>query len=158
MVGGGESRLGIGVGRRRRRASGGALSGRGRRGHQCPPPGSSRALPNWPRSLGALLIVDEVQSGYGRTGSMFAIDQTTVVPDIVVLGKAMGNGMPIGASTTTDSVSQRPLRSALEHLRRQHRRVCGRARRARCVRVRRRARARHVALSEDDVVCDVRPR
>ncbi len=58
-------------------------------------------------SLGALLIVDEVQSGFGRTGSLFAVDQTTVVPDIVVFGKAMGNGMPIGALATTDSVSQK---------------------------------------------------
>jgi 4-aminobutyrate aminotransferase-like enzyme len=64
-------------------------------------------------SLGALLIVDEVQSGFGRTGSLFAIDQTTVVPDIVVFGKAMGNGMPIGALATTDSVSEKARYGAL---------------------------------------------
>lgn len=57
------------------------------------------------KSLGALLIVDEVQSGFGRTGSLFAIEQTGVVPDIVVFGKAMGNGVPLGALTTTDAVS-----------------------------------------------------
>jgi len=46
---------------------------------------------------GALLIVDEVQTGVGRTGSWFAFQQTEVVPDVVTLAKALGNGMPIGA-------------------------------------------------------------
>lgn len=58
-------------------------------------------------SLGALLIVDEVQSGFGRTGTLFAIEQSSVVPDVVVFGKAMGNGVPMGALTTTDEVSSR---------------------------------------------------
>jgi len=64
------------------------------------------------RSLGALLIVDEVQSGFGRTGSLFAIDQSSVVPDIIVFGKAMGNGVPMGALTTTDDVSSRAREGA----------------------------------------------
>ena len=46
---------------------------------------------------GALLIADEVQTGVGRTGSWFAFQQTEVVPDVVTLAKALGNGMPIGA-------------------------------------------------------------
>ena len=45
---------------------------------------------------GALLIADEVQTGVGRTGSWFAFQQTEVVPDVVTLAKALGNGMPIG--------------------------------------------------------------
>ena len=45
---------------------------------------------------GALLIVDEVQTGVGRTGSWFAFQQTEIVPDVVTLAKALGNGMPIG--------------------------------------------------------------
>lgn len=45
---------------------------------------------------GALLIVDEVQTGVGRTGTWFAFQQTAVVPDVVTLAKALGNGMPIG--------------------------------------------------------------
>jgi acetylornithine/N-succinyldiaminopimelate aminotransferase len=46
---------------------------------------------------GALLIVDEVQTGVGRTGSWFAFQQTEIVPDVVTLAKALGNGLPIGA-------------------------------------------------------------
>lgn len=46
---------------------------------------------------GALLIVDEVQTGVGRTGTWFAFQHTGIVPDVVTLAKALGNGMPIGA-------------------------------------------------------------
>ena len=46
---------------------------------------------------GALLIADEVQSGIGRTGSWFAFQQTSVIPDVVTSAKALGNGLPIGA-------------------------------------------------------------
>ncbi len=46
---------------------------------------------------GTLLVFDEIQVGYGRTGSLFAFEQFDVVPDILLLAKGMGGGMPIGA-------------------------------------------------------------
>jgi acetylornithine/N-succinyldiaminopimelate aminotransferase len=53
---------------------------------------------------GALLIFDEVQTGFGRTGYMFAIDRFNVVPDILVLAKALGGGMPLGAFISSKEI------------------------------------------------------
>ena len=54
---------------------------------------------------GILLIVDEVQTGFARTGKMFAIEHYAVVPDIMPIAKAMGNGMPIAAFCTNDKIA-----------------------------------------------------
>ena len=62
-----------------------------------PPAGFLTGLRKLADELGALLIVDEVQSSYGRTGPMFATDLAGVLADIMLLGKAMGNGYPVSA-------------------------------------------------------------
>ena len=53
---------------------------------------------------GALLIFDEIQTGFGRTGYMFAIDRFGVVPDILLLAKALGGGMPLGAFISSNEI------------------------------------------------------
>lgn len=55
---------------------------------------------------GALLIFDEVQSGVGRTGSLYAYMDTGVTPDILTTAKALGNGYPIGAMLTTHAIAE----------------------------------------------------
>lgn len=52
-------------------------------------------------AVGALLILDEIQPGFGRTGSFFGFDSFNVIPDIVVMGKGMGGGLPIGAFSSS---------------------------------------------------------
>ena len=57
------------------------------------------------RELGALLCVDEVQSGLGRTGTFFAYEQLGIEPDLVTLAKGLGNGLPIGALLVRDGIA-----------------------------------------------------
>ena len=54
--------------------------------------------------VGALLILDEIQPGFGRTGKLFGFENFGIVPDILVIGKGMGGGMPIGAFTSSQEL------------------------------------------------------
>ncbi|WP_282080193.1 aspartate aminotransferase family protein [Aquimarina algiphila] len=54
--------------------------------------------------VGALLILDEIQPGFGRTGTLFGFQNYDSVPDIVVMGKGMGGGLPIGAFTASTKI------------------------------------------------------
>lgn len=56
-----------------------------------------QALRNKCTETGALLVLDEIQCGFGRNGSLWAFEQFNIVPDILLLGKALGGGMPLGA-------------------------------------------------------------
>ena len=55
---------------------------------------------------GALLILDEIQSGMGRTGSLWAYEQTPVRPDLITTAKALGGGLPIGACLAAPEVAE----------------------------------------------------
>ena len=54
--------------------------------------------------VGALLILDEIQPGFGRTGKLFGFENFEVVPDIVAMGKGMGGGLPIGAFSASEEL------------------------------------------------------
>lgn len=54
--------------------------------------------------VGALLVLDEIQCGFGRTGTFFAFEQFGIVPDILLLAKGMGGGMPIGAFIASNEI------------------------------------------------------
>ncbi|MFP9116050.1 aspartate aminotransferase family protein [Flavobacterium sp. RHBU_3] len=54
--------------------------------------------------VGALMILDEIQPGFGRTGKLFGFENYDVIPDVIVMGKGMGGGMPVGAFTASSEM------------------------------------------------------
>ncbi|HLA56705.1 MAG TPA: aspartate aminotransferase family protein [Flavobacterium sp.] len=54
--------------------------------------------------VGALMIIDEIQPGFGRTGKLFGFENYDIVPDVIILGKGMGGGMPVGAFTASSKM------------------------------------------------------
>jgi 4-aminobutyrate aminotransferase-like enzyme len=70
------------------------------------PPDYYRRLRALLNNYGMLLIADEVQTGFGRTGRVWGLDHWDVVPDIVTGGKALGGGTPIGFFSTSDKIAQ----------------------------------------------------
>lgn len=78
----------------------------GEGGVRFPAAGYLQAVRDLCRKHGALLIYDEVQSGMGRTGKLFAYEHSGVAPDIMSLAKSLGAGLPIGACLASDEVAQ----------------------------------------------------
>ncbi len=76
----------------------------GEGGVRLPEPGFLAALRKRCDETGVLLIFDEIQTGMGRTGTLFAFEQATVVPDILCLAKAFGGGMPLGAFISSSEI------------------------------------------------------
>jgi acetylornithine/N-succinyldiaminopimelate aminotransferase len=77
----------------------------GEGGINMPSPGYLEEVARLCREHGALLILDEVQTGLGRTGSLFAYEHYGVGPDILTLAKALGGGFPIGAMLAKENVA-----------------------------------------------------
>jgi 4-aminobutyrate aminotransferase len=80
----------------------------GEGGYIVPPPGWLQKLRALCDRYGILLVADEVQSGMGRTGRMFAVEHWSVTPDIVCLAKALGSGMPVSAMIAREGVMDWP--------------------------------------------------
>ncbi len=76
-----------------------------------------RALRNKCTDVGALLIFDEIQSGFGRTGRLFAHQHFGIIPDVLLIGKAMGGGMPISGVVSSKKIMETIVRDpALGHI------------------------------------------
>jgi 4-aminobutyrate aminotransferase / (S)-3-amino-2-methylpropionate transaminase / 5-aminovalerate transaminase len=71
----------------------------GEGGFIVPAPGFLAALADWCTANGAVFVADEVQAGFGRTGTWFAVDHEGVVPDLVVSAKGIAGGLPLSAVT-----------------------------------------------------------
>ena len=80
----------------------------GTAGNVVPPEGFLRAVQALARDHGALLITDEMITGFGRTGSMWGSDHDGVVPDAMTVGKGMGGGFPLSGVISTDALTSTP--------------------------------------------------
>ncbi|MCK5403424.1 aminotransferase class III-fold pyridoxal phosphate-dependent enzyme, partial [Candidatus Bathyarchaeota archaeon] len=76
----------------------------GERGIILPPPNFLKELRELCDSTGVILIADEVQSGFGRTGKFFACDHYGVVPDIMCIAKSIAGGVPMGVTVSTQDI------------------------------------------------------
>jgi 4-aminobutyrate aminotransferase/(S)-3-amino-2-methylpropionate transaminase len=80
----------------------------GTAGNVIPPPGFLPAIQSIAKEAGALLIADEMISGFGRTGRMWGVDHDSVVPDVMAVGKGVGGGFPLAALVSTDALTKHP--------------------------------------------------
>ena len=77
----------------------------GTAGNVVPPPGYLQVLRRLADELGALLICDEMITGFGRTGKMFAVEHEGVVPDVITVGKGFGGGFPMSGLIIREAVA-----------------------------------------------------
>src|ERR1051325_8886478 len=77
----------------------------GTAGNVVPPPGYLKLLRELADELGALLICDEMITGFGRTGKMFAIEHEGVLPDILTVGKGFGGGFPMSGVIAREALA-----------------------------------------------------
>jgi 4-aminobutyrate aminotransferase / (S)-3-amino-2-methylpropionate transaminase / 5-aminovalerate transaminase len=77
----------------------------GTAGNVIPPPEFLQGLLQIAHENGALLIADEMITGFGRTGKIFGCNHSEVIPDIMTIGKGMGNGFPISGLVSTDEIT-----------------------------------------------------
>jgi 4-aminobutyrate aminotransferase len=76
----------------------------GTSGFVFPPPGYMKRLEEWAKKNSLVFILDEVQSSYGRTGKMWALEHENLEPDVLCLGKGIGSGAPISAVLSTTEI------------------------------------------------------
>jgi len=81
-----------------------------------PPPGYMKELKAFTEAHEALLIVDEAQTGFGRTGRWFAVEHHEVEPDILVVSKSAGGGFPVSGLITTAKIADRVASEGFAHL------------------------------------------
>ena len=77
------------------------------------PPEFMRALRDLTRQHGIVFIADEIQSGFGRTGRMFAYEHAGVEPDLVAMAKSLGGGLPLAAVVGTAEIMDGPAPGGL---------------------------------------------
>jgi 4-aminobutyrate aminotransferase/(S)-3-amino-2-methylpropionate transaminase len=85
----------------------------GEGGFIVPAPGFLPALVAWARANDVVFIADEVQTGFGRTGALFASEQEGIVPDIIVTAKGIAGGLPLSAVTGRAEILDAPLSGGL---------------------------------------------
>lgn len=80
----------------------------GEGGFVVPAPGFLAALLEWSRANGIVFVTDEVQTGFARTGALFACEHEGIVPDLIVTAKGIAGGMPLAAVTGTAEIMDAP--------------------------------------------------
>ena len=81
----------------------------GTSGFVVPPEGYWKEMEKWIRDIGAVFTIDEVQASYGRTGTMWAVEQEGITPDIITVGKGIGSGISVSAILVKDEIAKKAM-------------------------------------------------